>query len=81
MSGVIIVSMIDNPRKSYEPKDGGGYRFQDVDEKGLHVLEQDKLKFLKDIILKEFHSYAYKGMRFTNKFNITTSWFVNLIPL
>ena len=74
-----IVSMIDNPRKSYIPYDDSDYRFQDVDEKSLHVLEEDKFKFLKDIILKEFYSYAYDGMRFTNKFRITTSWFTKIV--
>ena len=38
-------------------------------------IQKSSFKFLKDIILKEFYSYAYDGMRFTNKFRITTSWF------
>ena len=74
-----IVSMIDNPRKPFEPKIGGGYRFAKEGSGSLHILDEDRFKFLKDIILNEFHSYIYDGMRYTNKFRITTSWFIQIV--
>ena len=44
----------------------------------LYVLEKGKFKFLKDIILKELHTYLYDEMKYTNEFQITTSWFTQL---
>jgi uncharacterized protein (TIGR02466 family) len=41
----------------------------------LHVLDDNKFKFLKDKIMKEFYLYASDVMRYTNEFEITTSWF------
>ena len=73
-----IVSMIDNPRKPYEPKGNGVYRFENAGSESLHVLEEDKFKFLKDIILNEVHSFMNDTMRYTNKFKITTSWFIKI---
>jgi uncharacterized protein (TIGR02466 family) len=64
-----IVSMIDTPRKSFNVE------YVAAKKKDLYVLEEDKFKFLKDIILKEFYSYAHDEMRYTNEFRITTSWF------
>ena len=64
-----IVSMMDNPRKSYKNVDGAPQK------KDLYVLENPKFKFLKDIILKELHSFAHNEMKYLNEFQITTSWF------
>ena len=63
-----IVPMIDVVRKARYPTEGVGME-------SLYVLEEKKFKFLKDIVLKAFNSYAYDGMRYKNKFKITTSWF------
>ena len=41
----------------------------------LHILEENRFKFLKDKIMKEFYLYASDVMKYTNKFEITTSWF------
>jgi len=41
----------------------------------LHVLDDKKFKFLKDKIMKEFYLYASDVMKYTNEFEITTSWF------
>jgi len=73
-----IVSMIDNPRKPFEPKINGGENLDNTGAKALKVLDEEKFKFLKDIILKEFNSYMQDVLRYTNKFKITTSWFIKL---
>ena len=73
-----IVSMIDTPRLPFEPKANGGERMDTTGAKALHVLDEDKFKFLKDIILNEFHSYMHDVMRYSNKFKITTSWFIKI---
>ena len=44
-----------------------------------HVLEENRFKFLKDKIMKEFYLYASDVMKYTNKFEITTSWFTKSI--
>ena len=49
-------------------------------KESLYVLEQKRFKFLKDIVLRAFDSYAYDGMRYKNKFKITTSWFTEFEP-
>ena len=41
----------------------------------LHVLDDNKFKFLKDKIMKEFYLYASDVMKYVNEFEITTSWF------
>ena len=41
----------------------------------IHVLDDNKFKFLKDILMKEFYLYASDVMGYTNEFEITTSWF------
>jgi|TARA_R110000787_G_scaffold34615_1_gene89455 uncharacterized protein (TIGR02466 family) len=67
-----IVSMIDTARKPCQVE------VINSGKKSLYVLEEDKFKFLKDIILKEFYSYAYDEMKYINKFEITTSWFTQV---
>ena len=41
----------------------------------IHVLDDNKFKFLKDKLMKEFYLYASDVMGYTNEFEITTSWF------
>ena len=41
----------------------------------LHVLENKKLKWLKDAMIKEFNKFNSNVMHHSNKFEITTSWF------
>tara|TARA_B110000285_G_C14953564_1_gene528022 strand:+ start:276 stop:875 length:600 start_codon:yes stop_codon:yes gene_type:complete len=66
-----IVSMIDTTKRT-------GTK---ITSNGLHVLDDKKLKFLKDILLKEFYAYAWDKMKYTNNhFNITTSWFTQVNP-
>jgi len=73
-----IVSMIDTPRLSYGDSSYGRERLDKTGPKALQVLDEDKFKFLKDIILNEVHSFMNDTMRYTNKFKITTSWFIKL---
>jgi uncharacterized protein (TIGR02466 family) len=73
-----IVSMIDAPRLPYEPKVNGVERMDTTGPKALQVLDEDKFKFLKDIILNEVHSFMHDVMRYTNPFKITTSWFIKI---
>ena len=46
----------------------------------LYVLEEKRFKFLKDELMKAFYSFASDVMRYSNKFEITTSWFTKSIP-
>tara|TARA_R110002020_G_scaffold348256_1_gene561883 strand:- start:3563 stop:4183 length:621 start_codon:yes stop_codon:yes gene_type:complete len=39
------------------------------------VLKDKKLKYLKNILMKEFYSYSKNILHYTNNFKITTSWF------
>lgn len=64
-----IVSMIETPRKAIVSNTG---------KKSLYVLEEEKFKFLKDIILEEFYAYAHGEMKYINEFKITTSWFTQV---
>ena len=69
-----IVSMIDNPRKPFSIKHDD---YLDR-KKTLYVLEEEKFKFLKDIILGELHAYAHGEMKYVNEFQITTSRFTQV---
>lgn len=40
-----------------------------------YVLKNKKMKFLKDKLMEEFYLYSSGVLKYTNKFNITTSWF------
>ena len=40
-----------------------------------NVLENEKLKFLKDLLLEEFYRFSFDVMKYSNEFRITTSWF------
>jgi uncharacterized protein (TIGR02466 family) len=73
-----IVSMIDTPRLSFGDSSYGPVRLDKTGPKALQVLDEDKFKFLKDIILNEVHSYMHGVMGYTNKFKITTSWFIKI---
>ena len=59
-----IVSMIDAPRLPYEPKVNGVERMDTTGPKALQVLDEDKFKFLKDIILNEVHSFMHGVMSY-----------------
>ena len=59
-----VISMIDTSKRT-------GTK---ITANGLHVLDNKKLRFLKDILLKEFYYYAWDTMKYTNNdFEITTS--------
>ena len=70
-----VVSII---KKENEIKKSGS--FDDVSDRlastssNKHVLEDKKLKFLKDLLLDEFYKFSYDVMKYSNKFRITTSW-------
>ncbi len=66
-----ILSLIDVPRKNYNYT-------SNISKEDLYVLEKDKFKFLKDIILNELDIYLHSEMKYTNKFQITTSWFTKV---
>lgn len=66
-----IIPLIDVARPPHEEA-------QKTERKDLYVLENDKFKFLKDIILDEFKNYSKGVLKYTNDFKITTSWFTVL---
>ena len=63
---------MDSPIKSHEA--GSEYK----EKEHLYVLENEKFKDLKDVILKEFNHFASEILKYKNKFKITTSWFTQL---
>ena len=46
----------------------------------LYVLEDKRFKFLKDELLKEIKEFTMGTMGYSNKFDITTSWFTKTEP-
>ena len=46
----------------------------------LYVLEDEKLLFLKDELLKEINLFTSDVMKYSNNFDITTSWFTKSTP-
>ena len=82
-----IISMYDSGKHTTEFHDAGEkYKLGDnVDNISsssdcLYVLEEKRFKFLKDELMKAFYSFASDVMRYSNKFEITTSWFTKSIP-
>jgi uncharacterized protein (TIGR02466 family) len=71
-----IVSMIDEDgfHDDYNNTEPGVANMSFISN-SIHVLDDNKFKFLKDILMKEFYLYASDVMRYTNEFEITTSWF------
>ena len=63
---------MDSPIKSHEA--GSEYK----EKEHLYVLENEKFKDLKDVILKDFNHFASEILKYKNKFKITTSWFTQL---
>ena len=45
----------------------------------LYVLDEERFKFLKDELMKEFYLFINGIMHYSNKFEITTSWFTKTI--
>ena len=45
----------------------------------LYVLDEERFKFLKDELMKEFYLFINEIMHYSNKFEITTSWFTKTI--
>jgi uncharacterized protein (TIGR02466 family) len=45
----------------------------------LYVLDEERFKFLKDELMKEFYLFTNEIMHYSNKFEITTSWFTKTI--
>ena len=73
-----IISMYDSSKHAT--------KFHDDDESStaqssdcLYVLEEKRFKSLKDELMKEFYLFASDVMRYSNKFEITTSWFTKSI--
>ena len=73
-----IVPLIDDAVKPFldnkQSSKGQCYNSKDA----FYVLEQDKFKFLKEIIRSEFKEYFHGALKYTNDFKITTSWFTIL---
>ena len=71
-----IVSMIDEDgfHDDYNNAEPGVANMSFISN-SIHVLDDNKFKFLKDILMKEFYLYASDVMGYTNEFEITTSWF------
>jgi len=71
-----IVSMIDEDgfHDDYNNTEPGVANMSFISN-SIHVLDDNKFKFLKDILMKEFYLYASDVMGYTNEFEITTSWF------
>ena len=81
-----IISMYDSGKHTTEFHDAGEkYAVEDnVDNISqssdcLYVLEEKRFKSLKDELMKEFHLFASDVMKYSNKFEITTSWFTKSI--
>jgi len=73
-----IISMYDSGKHAT--------KFHDASESStaqssncLYVLEEKRFKSLKDELMKEFYLFASDVMRYSNKFEITTSWFTKSI--
>tara|TARA_B100000780_G_C20914719_1_gene364270 strand:- start:17 stop:679 length:663 start_codon:yes stop_codon:yes gene_type:complete len=47
--------------------------------KSLYILDDEKFKFLKNQLMSEFYSFIQEQMRYTNKFDLTTSWFTKSV--
>ena len=71
-----IVSMIDEDgfHDDYNNTEPGVTNMSYIST-SIHVLDDNKFKFLKDKLMKEFYLYASDVMGYTNEFEITTSWF------
>tara|TARA_R100001244_G_C5121276_1_gene123566 strand:+ start:52 stop:681 length:630 start_codon:yes stop_codon:yes gene_type:complete len=44
-----------------------------------YILEDEKFKFLKDELIREFYVFASGVMRYSNEFEITTSWATKIV--
>lgn len=71
---IISIAEKETYRKTWEDLNEGNLSLQ---TRNLYVLEKKELKFLKDALMKEFYLYNSNVMRFSNEFEITTSWFTS----
>ena len=83
-----IVSMFEKEDAYPNPYESNPYEFHDeynnteadvthmsFISNSIHVLEENRFKFLKDKIMKEIDLFTSDVMQYPNKFEITTSWF------
>ena len=73
-----IISMYDSSKhatKFHDASESSTAQSSDC----LYVLEEKRFKSLKDELMKEFYLFASDVMRYSNKFEITTSWFTKSI--
>ena len=82
-----IISMYDSGKHTTKFHDAGENSTEENEADSisqssdcLYVLEEKRFKSLKDELMKEFHLFASDVMRYSNKFEITTSWFTKSIP-
>ena len=72
-----IVSMLEE----YSFDDSGRHVWVDFTSqtKSLYILDDKKFDFLKNELILEFYSFTQEHLRYTNKFDITTSWFTKAL--
>ena len=71
-----IVSMLEEYSFDDSETIGGTFTSQ---TKSLYILDDEKFKFLKNQLMSEFYSFIQEQMRYTNKFDLTTSWFTKSV--
>ena len=71
-----IVSMIDEDgfHDDYNNTEPGVTNMSYIST-SIHVLDDNKFKFLKDKLMKELYLYTSDVMKYPNEFEINTSWF------
>ena len=73
-----IISMYDSSKHDTKFHDASDSSISESSD-CLYVLEEKRFKSLKDELMKEFYLFASDVMRYSNKFEITTSWFAKSI--
>ena len=73
-----IISMYDSSKHDTKFHDASDSSISESSD-CLYVLEEKRFKSLKDELMKEFYLFASDVMRYSNKFEITTSWFTKSI--
>ena len=73
-----IISMYDSSKHATKFHDAGESSTAQSSD-CLYVLEEKRFKSLKDELMKEFYLFASDVMKYSNKFEITTSWFAKSI--
>ena len=77
-----ILKLIDNNFEQAGVKDNINSNVENITSASVNkkVLENKKLKFIKNIVEKELKFYTEEILRYTNRFKMTTSWFTKSKP-